>query len=222
MDFQAYLTETRAVIAAGKYPEALERCLWYHENSRAAVGMGGVRLSFALSEWEKLGGLYPPAHEAMAKTRDDELDKLQAVGGDFSLFQEVAAFNRALHEDSKTVDEFVQLAKAHPTDAERYWPVAEDVVYAYKRYDIVKDYVGDVQREYDKAVEQRMTLLGIAAKSASGGTHLTGFADDAFVKKAIRLIAFAKASGNLEGAQRLVGEAEAVVPDTRYAAALAE
>ena len=34
--------------------------------------MYGVRLSFALSYWEQLGEVYPPALTALKKTRDDK------------------------------------------------------------------------------------------------------------------------------------------------------
>jgi hypothetical protein len=220
VDFQLYMKETEATIAAGKYSEALDRCLWFHEHSRTASGMGGVRLSFALSDWKKLADLYPPAQEAMVKTRDDTMAKLETGGADAALFQDLAALNRTLNQEQATIDDFLLLAKARPTDAERFWQLSDDVIFAYKRYDIARDYIGDVQREYAKLLDQRGMLVNAGQKDAAGSARLTQYADDTFARKVLQLIGFAVATNNKDGAKKLADEAETVVPDTRYALAL--
>ena len=49
------LREARAAAKAGRYEEALDGYIWFHENSVNIPGLGGVRLSFALVSWIDLG-----------------------------------------------------------------------------------------------------------------------------------------------------------------------
>ena len=56
------LREAQDDARAGRYPDALAKHVWFHENALTyAPAMYGVRLSFALSYWVNLGNLYPPA-----------------------------------------------------------------------------------------------------------------------------------------------------------------
>ena len=63
-------------------------------------------------------------------------------------------------------------------------------------------------------------LVNVTKKDAGGSARLTQYADDTFARKVLQLIDFAVATNNKDGAKKLADEAEAVVPDTRYALAL--
>ena len=69
-DDQNIIFELAALTKSGKYKEALEKHIWFHEASKEMAGMGGVRLSFALGLWMKLAELYPPAMEAFIALRN--------------------------------------------------------------------------------------------------------------------------------------------------------
>ena len=43
---------------SGRYAESLQKHEWYFEHSRNEMGMGGVRLSFALGDWLELASDY--------------------------------------------------------------------------------------------------------------------------------------------------------------------
>src|SRR5687768_17293473 len=78
----ADLQEIRRLTSEGKYEEALNKHLWFHEESKSSIGMGGVRLSFALSHWMELGEAYPPALAALKAIRDaNEAKLLEGAGG---------------------------------------------------------------------------------------------------------------------------------------------
>ncbi|RYD32658.1 MAG: hypothetical protein EOP86_15195 [Verrucomicrobiaceae bacterium] len=65
------LEAARQFEMAVKYAEALERHEWFHENTlRIDPLMAGVRLSFALGDWVRLGKKYPPAMESLRRIRD--------------------------------------------------------------------------------------------------------------------------------------------------------
>jgi len=59
-DMCKYMDDTHTLVKQGKYAEALERMIWFHNHAlEHELGMYGVRLSFALSEWKELGDVYP-------------------------------------------------------------------------------------------------------------------------------------------------------------------
>ena len=81
-DMGIYLKETRDMIKEDKYPEALDRCLWFHDYAlEKQPAMKGVRLSFALRDWKSLADVYPPALTAMKETRDKKIEEINVNGG---------------------------------------------------------------------------------------------------------------------------------------------
>ena len=70
-DVDAIRAEAQQDRRAGRYEIALKKHIWYHENAlKLGIGQGGVRLSFALSNWPALGEVYPPALGKMRQIRD--------------------------------------------------------------------------------------------------------------------------------------------------------
>ncbi len=119
----------------GRYVEALEKYLWYHHNALndPYKGQGGVRLSFALMYWKELAKTYPPAKEAFFKTRDESEAAVRQTQ-EFSPFHDVAAFNRELGENERTVDLFLEIAEMNFQSAQLLYIVAERHLIAARRY----------------------------------------------------------------------------------------
>src|SRR5688500_5081235 len=70
-DPSVILNEAESDAGAKRYPDALAKHLWFHENAlKYERGLYGVRLSFALGAWFELGKQYPPALEALKEVRD--------------------------------------------------------------------------------------------------------------------------------------------------------
>ena len=80
------LIDIRKLIEEGQYQQALEKHIWFHEESRTSRGMGGVRLSYAVPQWVYLGEKYFPAMEALVNTRDKEKSILLSGKGSFENF----------------------------------------------------------------------------------------------------------------------------------------
>jgi beta-lactamase regulating signal transducer with metallopeptidase domain len=122
------LEEARADRDAGRYEEALAKHIWYHTASRQEPGQGGVRLSFALSDWLKLGQAYPPALKALRQTREETEKAVRAGGVDvdrFTLFQEFAGFNWTLGEEEKTLALHRELRETDPAFARTIQPAVD-------------------------------------------------------------------------------------------------
>src|ERR1041385_2734476 len=91
----AALKESRALTAEGRWEEATQRHLWFHDHALLhQPSLAGVRLSFALADWVALGQLYPPARQALVDIRDRKTAALAAGAGSASLFHNVSAINK--------------------------------------------------------------------------------------------------------------------------------
>lgn len=70
-DVEARYELARDFLNAGKYEKALAEYLWLWPATREAPGMGGLRLSFMLSDMAGLAEMYPPAKEAFLGILED-------------------------------------------------------------------------------------------------------------------------------------------------------
>ena len=58
--------------AARRYDVALAKQLWFHKNAvRYNRSLSAVRTSFALGYWRRLADSYPPALDALKRTREE-------------------------------------------------------------------------------------------------------------------------------------------------------
>lgn len=148
-DMQKYLSETEQMVKEKKYEEALERYIWFQnhalENNPA---MTGVRLSFALSSWKSLAHIYPPAMTALKEMRSSKTKTILDSNASSKLFADVAALNRTLGEENKTIELFESIAKQHPEKSKSCWYWVKDALFNAKRYDIIKDYIGNPVDEF--------------------------------------------------------------------------
>lgn len=128
------LDDARQDTVAGRYGQALERITAYHHGARSAVGHGGVRLSYAISDWYALGEKYPPAMAALLRARDEAAEAVfqdTYCGDDFDAFSEVSAINQQLGERAQTAELFVEIAEFAFARARELYLVAEsELVFA--------------------------------------------------------------------------------------------
>lgn len=128
------LSNARACIADGRFAEALLDLIWFHENALSEdPAWSGVRRSYALDDWVRLGKAYPPARAALEDTRDRKAEALLRGDLDRSAFRDVAAIDRYLDATSRTyslyrmlLNEQPELAKACALDALPSIIAAED------------------------------------------------------------------------------------------------
>lgn len=215
-DMQKYLTDTKEMVNSGKYKEALERHVWFHEHAlEYNKAMAGVRLSFALSDWKSLADLYPPAMKELIATRDKKSKQILTDGGTSQLFSDVRALNRTLRENTKTLDLFEMLLNKDPDSAKSSWYYVRDDLFAAKRYDILKKFIGNPMREYSLVASKYGMDTTLSKKLPSGSAFFKAYAENAFVEKSIQLIQFAIASDDLKTAKEIQQAANKVLADYR-------
>ena len=109
------LTNARACIVDGRYPEALRDLLWFHNNALAeSASWSGVRRSYALDDWVRLGQVYPPALTAIQGVRDIKATALLRGESNRSAFRDIVAIDEYLNATSKTYELYLELMRGHP------------------------------------------------------------------------------------------------------------
>jgi hypothetical protein len=99
------LTQARDDTKAGDYEIALEKYLWIHKESmKYQSSFAGVRLSYALDDWKILSRKYPPALNAMIEVRDETEMSIRSGSGSYLEFLDLAALNRSLNQNTRTIE----------------------------------------------------------------------------------------------------------------------
>jgi hypothetical protein len=140
----AILQEAQEDTRQGRYALALAKHLWFHHEAlKIDKSFSGVRLSFALSYWFKLANQYPPALDALVKTRDEALEALLRGDGTkgFQDFQDLEAINHTLGKSAQTVEVFSRLTEEQPEVAESVFEVAEPALIRAKQYALCGKYL---------------------------------------------------------------------------------
>lgn len=200
-DLQKYLTDTKTLVKQKKYAEANDRYIWFQNHSlESGLSMSGVRLSFALSDWKSLANVYPPALDSIKAMREDKIMQLIQNNGSVQLFADVAAINKLLFETEKTVSLFENVRNADKDKARKCWFYARKSLFKYKRYDLIKYYVGDPVTDFQVIKEQRKVMLNF---SSSHKETMKKYLDDSFVENSLDLINYSIAMHDLESAKKI-------------------
>jgi hypothetical protein len=149
-DLHAILSAAKDFTAENRYEESLQHHLWYHNHALEyePEAQRGVRLSFALSDWAKLGRKYPKALEALVEIRDRDLHEFAQGRGSVALFKDIAAINEQWGHDSTTCRLFKYLKDQQPELATRCYPSAEDALVKKGDYALCLAYIGDGQARF--------------------------------------------------------------------------
>ena len=214
------LNRARRLAEAGKYEEALQEHISFHDNIlKTQPSMYGVRLSFALSDWIELGQKYPKALATLKDIRDKKTARLAGGEAKRDLFHDVEAINDHLSEQDQTVALFKKIAANNPTFARDIYDMAEEALVQKREFALARQYMGDpdsilkearTQYERNMAWSKRQTQ-----KQASEEAFRNIFTDDV-----VRLILILKNTGDEERARKIQAEALQVVPDDKIKNAL--
>jgi serine/threonine protein kinase/Flp pilus assembly protein TadD/photosystem II stability/assembly factor-like uncharacterized protein len=247
IDLQKILQEAQDLKSQGRYEESLQRLIWYHNHSIFVPGQAGVRNSFALSYWVELGRRYPKARQALVETRDQDMQAFAAGKGDFALFMEVSSINRYLEDDNATYTLFQSIRQQDKVLAQQCYPLVQDLLIQHGEYEVCLGYLGDPQTAFDRihqdwermknwedqqaaARTQRVAQLEAMAKTnglfAKGPVpflpELPEFADNHFVDQTRQLIEILVGCGRKTEAEKICGQAIAVLNDPRLQSAVSD
>lgn len=153
-DIKQYLHGTPALVKEGKYKEALERYIWFHNHAlEYEPSLSTVRLTFGLAYWVELGKEYPPAIEALKRIRDEKTAILEKGSGDKQLFKDITKINEVLNIDTKSLVLFKKLDKEQQVLANECWYMIKGELVKAQEYELLKKYYGDLIDSFNKLTE---------------------------------------------------------------------
>ena len=229
-DPRSILREAREDAAAGRYADALAKHVWFHENAlKYAPAMAGVRLSFALSYWSRLGASYPPALEKLRGIRDDRREDIlnaKRIGTREvpALFNEFAAINKELDDNARTAALFVWLDANRPQLAKTVYETAERPLIAAKAYAVCSKYLDNTT--FPRLLATREKSM---KEAADGGrlppdelNRFNEFVNVVFAVRTATVVALLTKNGRKSEAEQIALEAQKVHGDAEFRQQLAK
>lgn len=144
------VNEAFADSALGRFADAAQKHVWYHENAvRLKPVHAQVRLTVVLEEWVALARKYPPAMQDLLKARGRAIEQVKAVDRQLNdAFTEVVRINEMLGDAQSTRDVFADLGQRDETKAARFWLFALPAIAAAQDHGVAYRYL-----QVDKVME---------------------------------------------------------------------
>jgi hypothetical protein len=218
------LLAARAQVRSGQYAQALEGLQWVWQYGAAVEpAISGVRVSFLLLDWRRLGEVYPPAQAALVAARDAAEQKVRANPSDLNTFGDLLALEQHLPAPQPPLARFEQIALEHPDAAKALFPVVKRAAMDARRIDLLRTYGFDAASEfatakqsYEISVKYNTETLTLpdGKPRPQGLIELTRQTTiDRFVSQSAKLIGVAVALGDLTTARSIQTQALAIAPD---------
>lgn len=212
-DPQAVLNEAVNLARSGKFEEALQKHIWFHDNAlRISPAMSGVRHSFALSYWVDLGEKYPKARAALVAIRDKDVELMKTQAASSRVFSDVKSINAYLNESPKTIELFKLVDVGKASLAERCYIFAEDVLAEAGEYALCSKYIPNPELKLQRSKTLYMLILD-REKAMPEGSTIPKSSGPMFVKSSCRLIEILVGAGRRPEAEKIRKEAIEVYDD---------
>lgn len=208
------LVEASHLADEGKYEEALQIHLWFHNHVLERwPAYYGVRLSYALHDWVELGRKYPKALATLKSIRETKTSRLFAGEQDRDLFIDVEAINRCLTEPKATVELFIKIEAANPEFAASIYSVAEEDLVAAQEYTLARKYLGDPLTRFAEA-SQRLDRGREYARTRNSEASRQAH-ESIFTERVVRIITVLDKTGDPELARAIQSKALAVLDNSQ-------
>ena len=197
------LKEARAAAKAGDHAFALSSYERFFD--RALLDQGednnyyGVRLSYCLDEWVRLGERFPAARERLEAKAVEALAAFESTS-DSEKFHDFQSIRDHLGQKDSVLSKFVELHESRPGLAEVALRFMWNRLVEAKRWDICATYVKDHKAKYERALYKFDETMKIClADSSLGGDDFARQIKGWYVRDVGNLLSALKNTGH-EGA----------------------
>lgn len=136
-DPEKVLARARKYYRQGNYEKALQDHIWFHDNAlKYKPSLYGIRLSFALLDWVKLGKKYPKAHNELINIRIKKTKQIKNKHGTLELFHDVKSINKYLNESRRTVGLLKKMVNCDFELAKQCYRLAKDDLIAHQEFEL--------------------------------------------------------------------------------------
>lgn len=201
------LKEARAAARAGDYARALENYERFFDRALQDQGEDhdyyGVRLSYCLDEWSRLGEAYPLARERLERKAVEAQASFEATG-DREKFHDFQSIRDHLEQADVVLSQFVQYHHSRPELAQVALDLMWNRLVEAKRWDICAAYLSDHESKYERALYKFDQSMEICLSDPSlGGEDFAKQIKGWYVRDVGNLLGALKNSGQQEAAARL-------------------
>ncbi|AKH20886.1 hypothetical protein [Sedimenticola thiotaurini] len=215
------LDEAREDARAGRYEDALLKHLWFHNNAlKYDRAFYGVRLSFALSDWQELGHKYPEAMHSLEATRDMAGANVRSSVNYYDSFNDYKSINEKLGEEEKTIQLFRWLDKNRQDRAKKVYRLAQSSLVRAKEYELCSKYI-DPENSYLRYVRYFRSGLEFS-KQSPFQAKAESFAYTSFSNDVATLVALLARGGRKAEAEEVAEMAMLEWDDANFSSALSE
>lgn len=212
-DLMAILTSGQNDVRAGLHDVALAKFVWFHRNALLIdQAFAGVRLSFALLYWHRLADEYPPAMKALLEARDQAESSFLNAGYRFPDFQDLAALNRELGDETRTVTIFKQVLESNREAARRVYHVAERALVKQREFELCDPFL-----EPNKRLEITLKGFQVGRRFETNPSRFTPRSPETayahLMHNIATLVALLVINHREPEANTVVREAQAALPD---------
>jgi hypothetical protein len=202
---QKIYDEARADINAGQYANALAKYVWFFQSAlKYDPAQKGVRVSFALVSWAKLGESYPPALDKLKAVRDEAGQNVRQGKDALNAFGDFVAIDDTLKDYNKISELFIWLDANKPDLARAVFNSTQHqllpALVREKQYQLCGKYI-DANSSFDKILNLYRTTTKHAA--TQNDTSLKNFEDKYFINRTTTLIALLSVTDRKADAQQI-------------------
>jgi hypothetical protein len=203
---QTILTEASQDMSNKRYEDALAKHVWFHENAlKIQPALYGVRLSFNLAGWHRLGDAWPPALAKLKEIRDATERMVREGNNIRSGFNDIASINQELKEPRGTVDLYEWLDANMPDDALTVFKFAQPALISRERYALAAKYISPAD-DFEKLRAMFRENID-RAQDPGFGERMKKFAENSFSNGTATLVALLVKSGRQSEAAEIVVKA---------------
>ena len=202
------LQRARNNFEKGRYEQALQDQIWFHDNAlKYKPSLYGVRLSYALADWIRLGEKYPAALEKLKEIRDNKTEQIKNGEGSFDLFHDVASIHEYLNESIKTVELYKNLIKIDFNLAKECYRLAKEALIDHGEFKICNRFVPNPLSSLRSMKEVLAVNIRIyKEKDWAGQEHLEWAIDD-YLIEAEQILLILTNNDRRDEAKRFIDEA---------------
>jgi hypothetical protein len=145
----------REASRSGDYSAALENYSYFFEHALDgdSASLYGVRLSYCLDEWVRLGQNFPPALVALEERRHEAIRRLEATR-EPEHFHDFESISKYLDVHNKALDLFLTYHASDPALAKLVVRFVWSTLVKGGSWEICNAYLGDPNQRYTNALEK--------------------------------------------------------------------
>ena len=194
----------------GDHALALQNYQYFFEHALDgdSASLYGVRLSYCLAEWAKLGRMYLPAHEALEERRVEALRRLESTREPEN-FHDYEAISRYLDVHDDAVRQFLHYHRSDRDLASSIMRFVWTLLVSAGAWEVCYAYLGDAGQRYSKALAKFDEAIQICRENPDfGGAEFEQQIHGWYVRDVGELVLVLKNNGRIEDAKTFHAQAE--------------